>query len=180
MTQQRWDEETDVVIVGCGFAGARAATAAHDAGAEVVLLEKMPDPGGISICSGGGLRVANDAAAAFKYLQATNAETTPDDVLQTLADGMVTLPEDVEALARVSHAKVGYRAAPGIYPFPGQSCFGFSMIESVPGFDPELAYLAVRTLGTGLMLFKVLHDNLVCLQALILGLTLQREPHFTR
>ncbi len=160
MTQQHWDEETDVVIVGCGFAGARAAIAAHDAGADVALLEKMPDPGGISICSGGGLRVANDASSAFAYLQATNAGTTPDDVLRTLAEEMVELPKDVEALARVSRAKVEYRAAPGIYPFPGQSCFGFSMIESVPDFDPQTAYPSVRTLGTGLLLFKVLHDNL--------------------
>ena len=80
-----WNESTDVIIVGCGFAGATAAIAAHDAGAEVVLLEKMPDPGGISICSGGGLRIASDAQAAFTYLQATNAGTTPDDVLQVLA-----------------------------------------------------------------------------------------------
>ncbi|MEO6624000.1 MAG: FAD-dependent oxidoreductase, partial [Burkholderiaceae bacterium] len=44
----RWDETVDVVVVGCGYAGAVAAIAAHDAGARVLVLEKMPDPGGIS------------------------------------------------------------------------------------------------------------------------------------
>ena len=70
----------DVVIVGCGYAGAVAAIAAHDAGATVLVLEKMPQPGGISICSAGGIRVAEDADAAFEYLSATNGGTTPDEV----------------------------------------------------------------------------------------------------
>ncbi|MEO5738076.1 MAG: FAD-binding protein, partial [Variovorax sp.] len=52
----RWDQSADVVVVGCGFAGAMAAISAHDEGAKVILLEKMPDPGGISVCSFGGVR----------------------------------------------------------------------------------------------------------------------------
>ncbi len=155
-----WNETTDVIVVGCGFAGATAAIAAHDAGAEVVLLEKMPDPGGISICSGGGLRMASDAQAAFAYLQATNAGTTPDEVLQVLAEGMVSLPEQVEALAKINRAVVARREAPAIYPFEGREVFGFCLIESIPDFDAQAAYPNVRTLGTGVLLFKVLHDNL--------------------
>ena len=46
-----WDEAADVVVVGYGYAGAVAAIEAHDAGADVLLIEKMPDPGGISITS---------------------------------------------------------------------------------------------------------------------------------
>jgi len=50
----KWDEEADVVIVGYGFAGSAAAIAAHDAGANVLLLEKAPeaDKGGNSRVSG--------------------------------------------------------------------------------------------------------------------------------
>jgi thioredoxin reductase len=33
-----WDEETDVVIVGCGGAGAVAAITASDAGAKVIVM----------------------------------------------------------------------------------------------------------------------------------------------
>ena len=46
--------ESDVVIIGYGGAGACAAIAAHDAGAKVVLLEKMTRAGGnsrMSMCS---------------------------------------------------------------------------------------------------------------------------------
>ena len=36
--------ETDVPVIGYGGAGACAAIAAHDAGAKVLVLEKMPQP----------------------------------------------------------------------------------------------------------------------------------------
>lgn len=38
----KWDEETDVVVVGYGGAGAAAAIEATDNGAKVLILEKMP------------------------------------------------------------------------------------------------------------------------------------------
>ena len=53
--QNRWDKETDVIVVGYGAAGGISAITAHDRGAKVLLIEKMPHPGGISILSGGGV-----------------------------------------------------------------------------------------------------------------------------
>jgi urocanate reductase len=50
---KKWDKEADVVIVGSGFAGLAAALTAHDAGAKVMVLEKMPTHGGNSIINGG-------------------------------------------------------------------------------------------------------------------------------
>src|SRR5579862_2001643 len=85
-----FDESYDVIVVGYGFGGGIAAIEAARHGAKVLICEKMPQPGGISICSGGAVRCATDAEAAFAYLQATNAGTTPDDVLRALADGMAT------------------------------------------------------------------------------------------
>ena len=84
----KFDEAYDVIIAGYGFGGGIAAIEAADAGAKVLICEKMPQPGGISICSGGGVRCANSAEDAFNYLKATNAGTTPDDVLRVLAEGM--------------------------------------------------------------------------------------------
>ncbi len=51
---ERWDETTDVAVIGSGYAGLAAAIQARDAGAAVVILEKMPHYGGNSIISGGG------------------------------------------------------------------------------------------------------------------------------
>ena len=52
---EKWDEEHEVVVIGTGFAGLAAAIEAHNAGAEVLVIEKMPTPGGNSIINGGAI-----------------------------------------------------------------------------------------------------------------------------
>src|SRR6516162_7980778 len=104
-----WRETADVVVVGYGYAGAVAAIEAHDAGADVLLIEKMPDPGGISITSGGNVRIVEDAEEGFRHLQASNAGTTPDSVLRALAAGMAEIPAYFGKLARVSRATINQR-----------------------------------------------------------------------
>jgi len=50
---EKWDKETDVVVVGAGYAGLCAAIEAKAAGAEVLVLEKNDFPGGNGIlCAG--------------------------------------------------------------------------------------------------------------------------------
>ena len=51
---EKWDEVTDVAVIGSGFAGLAAAIRAREAGAEVIIAEKMPYAGGKSVISGGG------------------------------------------------------------------------------------------------------------------------------
>ena len=70
-------ETFDVVVAGFGFAGGAAAIAAHDVGARVLLLEKQPTAGGISVCSAGGVRCTDRPEDALAYLLATNGGTTP-------------------------------------------------------------------------------------------------------
>lgn len=156
-----WDQTTEVLVVGCGYAGAIAAITAHDAGAQVLLLEKMPDPGGISICSFGGVRAAQDAAAAFAYLQRTNNGTAPDSVLRALARGMVGLPKRVDALARAVGATTSLRPGPANYPFAGNDTFGFVNIETVADFDAAKGYPDVVGAPGGALLFEVLRRNLL-------------------
>jgi succinate dehydrogenase/fumarate reductase flavoprotein subunit len=162
--RERWDEAADVVVVGYGYAGAVAAIEAHDAGADVLLIEKMPDPGGISITSGGNVRIVEDAEEGFRHLQATNAATTPDPVLRALAAGMVDIPAYFEKLARVCGATINRRQADGNYPFPGTKTFGYVSIDHVPGLDAERTYPFVSSYvpihrAAGVRLFKVLEDN---------------------
>ncbi|UCD08230.1 MAG: flavocytochrome c [Dehalococcoidales bacterium] len=57
----RWDEMTDVLIIGSGFAGLAAALEAANTGASVVVLEKMKAAGGNSIISDGGIAAAGTA-----------------------------------------------------------------------------------------------------------------------
>ena len=40
---ETWDVEAEIVVVGFGAAGFAASVAAHDRGAEIVILEKAPE-----------------------------------------------------------------------------------------------------------------------------------------
>ena len=50
---KKWDRETEVVIVGTGYAGLSAAIEAHDGGAKVVVIEKAKIVGGNSAIASG-------------------------------------------------------------------------------------------------------------------------------
>jgi succinate dehydrogenase/fumarate reductase flavoprotein subunit len=146
-------------VIGYGAAGAVAAIEAHDQGADVLLLEKMADPGGISILSAGGIRIAYDTDAAFEYLQTTCGGRTPDDVLRALADGMCEVPAYMRALAAVDGAQIKVEPAVGNYPFPGCDALGYAEVASIPGFSPDVPYHAAWPMRPGCYLFKLLEDN---------------------
>lgn len=154
-----FDEAYDVIVIGYGFAGAITAIEAHDAGARVLLLEKMEDPGGISICAGGGLRIARNFDEAFAYLRATSANTTPDSVLEVMARGMTTLHDYFQDLASVIQAKLKIRDRESNYPLPGYRTFQFLEVDSIPGFDPLREYPYAQALRNGPKVFKVLQAN---------------------
>ena len=54
----KWVEEVDVIVIGSGFAGLAAAIEVKNAGASVLILEKMRRPGGNSIISDGVMAAA--------------------------------------------------------------------------------------------------------------------------
>jgi succinate dehydrogenase/fumarate reductase flavoprotein subunit len=152
-------EAFDVIVIGFGYAGAVAAIEAHDAGASVLMFEKQPDPGGISVCSAGGLRIAKNADDAYAYLAATNAGTAPEPVLRRLANGMVGLADYVRRLAVSTRAVVSVRDHVANYPLPGGDTFGFVYVEDVPGFDAAREFPWVRGSADGARLFKVVLEE---------------------
>ena len=153
----------DVVIVGFGLAGAIAAIEAHDAGARVLLVEKESWPGGISICAGGGARIAIDAAQALAYLEASCAGTTPAPVLAAFASGAVELPDYVRSLAEPLGASVSVVAAKGNYALSGYETWGHVVVNDIPGFDADTAYPHMRSEGEikGRYMFRVAHEHLI-------------------
>ena len=58
---EKWDEETDVLVIGSGFAGLAAAIEAKNSGAAPVVFEKMRVPGGNSLINGGLIAAASSA-----------------------------------------------------------------------------------------------------------------------
>lgn len=53
MSEVRFDDTVDVVVVGLGAAGASAVIGARQAGADVLAVERGGAPGGTSASSGG-------------------------------------------------------------------------------------------------------------------------------
>ena len=82
--------ETDVVIVGYGPAGAAAAIAAYDEGAEVLVLDSTAHGGGNALYSGGFLfDIPGDAC--LPHLDALCFGRTSREILETYADGLHTM-----------------------------------------------------------------------------------------
>jgi succinate dehydrogenase/fumarate reductase flavoprotein subunit len=109
---------TDVLVLGFGAAGASAAIAAHDAGANVTVLEKMPYGGGNCLNSGGFLFDV-DGPRALDHLDALCFGKTPRDVLDAFIAGLHELPAWLEELGGATETV----EIPGLLPswphFPG-------------------------------------------------------------
>ena len=54
---ESWDEETEVIVIGSGFAGLASAIEAKNAGSSVIILEKMKGYGGNSVICDGQMAV---------------------------------------------------------------------------------------------------------------------------
>jgi 3-oxo-5alpha-steroid 4-dehydrogenase len=76
---EKWDYEADVVIVGFGAGGSAAAIEAHDAGAKVLILEKLDEQGGSIRRCGGGILGAGTAVQ-----KALGVEDSPDRLYEYL------------------------------------------------------------------------------------------------
>jgi succinate dehydrogenase/fumarate reductase flavoprotein subunit len=90
---QKWDKETDVVILGTGFAGLSAAITVTDAGSKLLVLEKMPQQheGGNSRVSGNMWWTPTNLAEGLQYMEALCYGLTDKESLQALAEEMLKL-----------------------------------------------------------------------------------------
>jgi hypothetical protein len=82
---RRWDLQADVVVVGTGAAGMTAAIAAHDRGAEVVIVDKAAVVGGTTAVSGGVVWVPNNHHMRAAGIADSRAEALA--YTRRLADG---------------------------------------------------------------------------------------------
>ncbi len=99
----KWDESTDVLIVGSGFAGLAAAYEAKKAGAEVIILEKMPTAGGNSIICGG------DMCAIGTPQQINHGiKDSPEELEHDILVNGLYLNDPVKVHFLAQHAKSNY------------------------------------------------------------------------
>lgn len=97
----KWDESADVVIIGSGFAGLAAAIEAKQAGASVMILEKMKGYGGNSIISDGMV-----AAAGTPMQEKAGTKDSPDLMYQDMLKAGLGLnyPDLARIVAQRSNA----------------------------------------------------------------------------
>jgi len=84
--------DTDVLIVGYGAAGANAAIAARDAGARVLIMEKLGFAGGNSAVSAGAMVIPENIEEAIQYYRALSFGTVDEEMIRVFAEAMVDIP----------------------------------------------------------------------------------------
>ncbi|MBI2865093.1 MAG: FAD-dependent oxidoreductase [Chloroflexi bacterium] len=94
------DAVTDVLVIGFGAAGSAAAIEAADAGSEVMILEKMRQPGGAAKMSGGMVY-----GAGTSVQRAAGITDTPDEMYKYLMASGDCLREP--ALVRITADRSG-------------------------------------------------------------------------
>jgi len=93
----KWDYETEIVVVGCGGAGAAAAIEAHDNGAGVLIIEKSSVAGGTTAMSGGIIvgagtsvqrarGITDSPEGMYKYYRAAGQGLDDPDMVKVLCE----------------------------------------------------------------------------------------------
>lgn len=106
--QEKWDLSVDVVVVGGGAAGLPAAMAAHDHGAEVLVLEAAAVAGGTAAWAGGGIWVPlnrhehargiqDSKETVLGYMRTCAGGTGSDEQIERYATAAVEVFDYLEA-----------------------------------------------------------------------------------
>ena len=166
-----WDRETDILIVGYGGAGAVAAIAARDAGAEVIVLEKREVAGGSTAICGGVYH-----AAGTSVQQAAGIQDTAEKMYQHYinAGGGLVNPDLVRLVCDRSADNVDWLTSFGAtWPTPPS----VSGAEVNVGSEPiaRVHSIAYGELSGGAAFFQVLADAATSKGAEILMATAAKE-----
>jgi len=125
---EKWDLETDVLVMGTGGGGLTAAIMAHDMGAKVTVIERSDKVGGTTAISGGGIWVpcnhhmaekdlSDSREDALTYCKALTKNRAADELLEAYLD---TGPEMVRYLEANTPLRMECAAFPDYHPeMPG-------------------------------------------------------------
>jgi len=123
---ERWDSETEVLVIGSGCGGLSAALSAHDSGANVTVIEKSDQIGGTTAIGGGGMWIPNNhhniekgvsdsSEKAFGYAKLLTQGRASDELIKTYINTAAEMLKYMED-------KVGVRVE----------------ISTMPDYHPEL------------------------------------------
>ena len=142
MQHQAPSFDVDVIVCGMGAAGESAALAAHDAGAEVLIIEKTETGGGNSLVSSAMMIYPTQDASAEQfasYLDEVNRGMTDRSLVDTFVTELLKNPAWFESLGGELEVYDYKRADPTIsYYIPDVT---FSQLPSAQGLKLELRRL---------------------------------------
>jgi len=135
----KWDRQADVVIAGYGGAGAVAAITAYDAGAEVIIVESLPQGGGNTRVSMGGFLCPTDVAGAITYItrlyELSRSELDPE-LIRVFAEESTKNVDWIKGLKEGAEVQI----------------YGHAGFPQVPGAESMNKYL-VKGSGKGMTVF---------------------------
>lgn len=132
------EKQADVIIVGAGGAGLAAAVTAHQKGATVVVIEKMPKAGGNTILSGGAFNAADPSRQAKQGIE----DSAEKHYTQTFEGGdKLGKPELVKTLTENAYPAIQWLEGLGME-------FKSEVFTVLGGMWPR-AHKPVKPLGTG-------------------------------
>lgn len=161
-----WSYTADVVVVGTGLAGLAAAVAAHDAGASVLILEKLSQAleGGNSKVAGNGILAFMDltqsppvpaVAQGAAYLQAVACGRIDDvSIFTAQAQGYV---DNLAWIKSLGGTLGTYTSSPSYPSAPGSSYYHTFAI-ALPGAPVQGNGYPVAQMGDA-RLWQLLRDN---------------------
>ena len=137
---KKWDTTVDVIVIGTGFAGLAAAIEARDAKSDVLVIEKMPVPGGNSTINGGDF-----GAAGTKMQKELGIEDTPELMFKDMmkAGAYLNHPELARMVAEQSAGALEW----------AQTYIGaqFDRVNFHGGHSVKRAHQTIQRSGSGLV-----------------------------
>lgn len=148
---------TDVAIVGFGGSGGTAAIEAHDAGASVLIIEKMEEGGGSTRESGGSLRTAVDPEKAANHFHELTHRTTPIEMMRVFTQGLTEIAEWIESHGGVAQVKQSDHKN-NVFPWHSPVS-AYPKFKDADGVGVRLRVKGEGEDGGGLSLWKLLFKN---------------------
>lgn len=152
-----------VAVIGYGMSGAATAIALHDLGLNVTIYEKNASPGGISLLSGGGIRISTNADQTATYLKHLCGDTVSDTIINKFSQSMSEIEYWIDDLCKQTNCSfeklTNDKLYGQVYDYPGHDSLQFLRVNQAPLTFEYKDLVMSSGSKFGVMLFNMLRLN---------------------